>query len=237
MLPLRKVEQGDNHERWLISYADFITLLCALFVVLYATSSADRLKAKQMAESFRRTSQQTEKAPPDASFGQTLEWLKSELRDELADGRLDLRLERRGLVVSMREASCFPVGDAAVTPEAFPVIAKIADIAKRLNCPIRLEGHTDSLPVRGGRYRNNWELSAARSISVMEILVKRFGIPKERLGVAGYADNFPIDSNDSEAGRSRNRRVDIVFLGDEALRTYPHAELTGRPGSGASAPR
>jgi len=213
----------ENHDRWIISYADFITLLCALFVVLYATSTADRLRAKQMAESFRRANRVGDTSVENSSFARSLEWLKSELQSEVEQGKLDLRLERRGLVVSMREASCFPVGEAEVTPEALPVLEKIARAAHRLNCPIRLEGHTDSLPIRGGRYRNNWELSAARSIAVMEILHTRFHIPKERLSVAGYADNFPVDSNASEQGRSRNRRVDVVFLGDEALQSYPQA--------------
>lgn len=223
--------EPESHDRWMISYADFITLLCALFVVLYATSTADRLRAKQMAESFRRASRLADPGAEASSFARSLEWLKSELQNEVEQGKLELRIERRGLVVSMREASCFPLGEADVTPEAMPVLEKIAHAAHRLNCPIRLEGHTDSLPIRGGRYRNNWELSAARSIAVMEILHARFQIPKERLSVAGYADNYPVDSNDSERGRSRNRRVDVVFLGDEALQAYPDAtrEARSRP--------
>jgi chemotaxis protein MotB len=77
------------------------------------------------------------------------------------------------------------------------------------------------LPIRTGRFKSNWELSSARSIAVMEILAQRFGIPKERMSVAGYADNFPVGSNDSPDGRSRNRRVDVVFLGEEARIANP----------------
>jgi chemotaxis protein MotB len=87
--------------------------------------------------------------------------------------------------------------------------------------PVRLEGHTDSNPIKTARFRSNWELSAARAIAVMEILNERFDLPPERLSVAGYADTAPVASNDTEAGRARNRRVDIILLNEQASMAEP----------------
>ena len=88
---------------------------------------------------------------------------------------------------------------------------------------MRLEGHTDSVPIHNSRFRNNWELSAARSIAMLELLSARFDIPPERLAVAGYADTAPVESNDSEQGRAHNRRVDIVILNERGLGPEPDA--------------
>ncbi len=107
----------------------------------------------------------------------------------------------------------------------YPTLSKIADALAQIDNPIRLEGHTDSRPIHNDRFQNNWELSSARSIAVLELLARRFGIAPGRMAVAGYADTAPLSSNDTEEGRARNRRVDVVVLSREATRQEPG----GRP--------
>ena len=103
------------------------------------------------------------------------------------------------------------------------LLAKIAAEIQGSSNPVRLEGHTDSQPIHNSRFRSNWELSAARSIAMLELLRQKFGIAPERMSVAGYAENAPVDSNATDEGRARNRRVDLVILSDEAAKSEPGA--------------
>jgi chemotaxis protein MotB len=100
----------------------------------------------------------------------------------------------------------------------------VALAVAKLPNPVRLEGHTDSVPIHNSRFRSNWELSAARSIAMLELLTGRFGIPRERMAVAGYAETAPVESNETETGRARNRRVDIVILNDQGVVNEPPAD-------------
>jgi chemotaxis protein MotB len=247
-----------NHERWLVSYADFITLLFAFFVVMFAASQADHGKAQQVQESIKRALEENQftsaiagilggdnadKGKGNAQMhgpggdrrltsktaleGRFLELLPAmnlltrELEEELKKGRMQVTLEPRGLVVSFREAAFFPSGGDMIPQETYSTIQKVAEVVTRLPNPIRLEGHTDSIPIRaGGRFRSNWELSAARSIAMMEVLVEA-GIPRDRVSIAGYAENAPVESNETAEGRMRNRRVDIVMLNKTGVSAEP----------------
>jgi chemotaxis protein MotB len=247
-----------NHERWLVSYADFITLLFAFFVVMFAASQADHGKAQQVQESIKRALEENQftsaiagilggdkadKGKGNAQMhgpggdrrltskttleGRFLELLPAmnlltrELEEELKKGRMQVTMEPRGLVVSFREAAFFPSGGDMIPQETYSTIQKVAEVVTRLPNPIRLEGHTDSIPIRaGGRFRSNWELSAARSIAMMEVLVEA-GIPRDRVSIAGYAENAPVESNETAEGRMRNRRVDIVMLNKTGVSAEP----------------
>jgi chemotaxis protein MotB len=259
----RRAEVNENHDRWLVSYADFITLLFAFFVVMFASTQADRQKVKAVSDSVRealehgqftaaistmlgRGKHEAKKAPvsklptperenPDLpppptqknqppDLAEYLEALAKGLESELKSGKLHLKLEARGLVISMREATFFGSGNDTISPASMPILTRIAEVVRELPNPVRLEGHTDSRPIHNSRFRNNWELSAARSIAMLEILRDRFAIPQSRMAVAGYADNAPADTNDTEEGRSHNRRVDLVLLSPGALRGEPSAQ-------------
>ncbi|HEY7390140.1 MAG TPA: flagellar motor protein MotB [Bryobacteraceae bacterium] len=249
----------ENHERWLVSYADFITLLFAFFVVMFATAQKDKTKAKLVAESVREALQHGQlsttitgiirqmkvtpdgkgdsrvnpdvppparpqaKLPPVPSkdLEKTLATLHELLKKELAEGKVALKLDQRGLVVSMREVTFFASGDDAVNPASLPIVQKIAQVIGTVPNPVRLEGHTDSVPIHNSRFRSNWELSAARSIALLEILRGQCGVPADKLSVAGFAENAPVDTNDTPEGRSHNRRVDLVVLSAEAVRGEP----------------
>ena len=229
-----------NHERWLVSYADFITLMFAFFVVMFATAQTDKTKSKQMSDSVREalenggmtatinqlmgsTVSQTSKAhgkagavkdsvPAVAELLPSQQLLSRELREEIRNGKIQVRLEPRGLVISLLQAAFFPSGGDTLDNDGFSSIAKVAAVLRDLPNPVRLEGHTDSVPIHTARFRNNWELAVARSITMLDVLSSKFEIPTERFAVAGYGDTAPIASNDTEEGRARNRRVDIVIL-------------------------
>jgi chemotaxis protein MotB len=239
----------ENHERWLVSYADFITLMFAFFVVMFASSQADKGKAQQVSESVRRaleegqvgtliasilggakgekgpgnammrgpggTKVQRSETPTDGRIAEllpSLEHLARELKFEIEAGQMKLDLQKRGLIVSLQQAAFFPSGEDAIDPRMLPAIQKVADAIRGLGNPVRLEGHTDAVPIHNSRFRSNWELSAARSIAMLELLATRCNIPRERMSIAGYAETAPVSDNETDIGRARNRRVDIVIL-------------------------
>ncbi|HVN04270.1 MAG TPA: flagellar motor protein MotB [Bryobacteraceae bacterium] len=251
----RKPEEHANHERWLVSYADFITLLFAFFVVMFSTAQADHGKAARVSESVRKALEDGQvKAvvaailgapdangkgnaltqhpavpasapaapplpPPDLQV--SLRSLETALRPEIEKGELRIRMQKRGLVISLSEAAFFTSGGHTVSAQAYPSIEKIARALRVLPNLVRLEGHTDAVPIHNARFQNNWELSAARSIAVLELLVSQFGVPSVRLAVAGYAETAPVESNDTPEGRAHNRRVDVVILNENGAAPEP----------------
>lgn len=243
----------ENHERWLISYADFITLLFAFFVVMFASSQTDKTKAQQVSESVKDALEkggvkavvhevlggtvddkgkgnammqgpggsEKIKVPKDqvptekmdvTELAPSMKYLSQALADEIKGGKVEVRLESRGLVVSLRQAAFFPSGGDEVAPSGSGSLEKIAATIRSLPNPVRLEGHTDSVPIHNDHFRSNWELSAARSIAMLNLFSGQYGIPRTRFAIAGYADTVPVDSNETAAGRAHNRRVDIVIV-------------------------
>ncbi|MEO8591984.1 MAG: flagellar motor protein MotB [Candidatus Solibacter sp.] len=219
----RRRLSAPSPDRWLISYADFITLLFAFFVVLYAVAQNDRAKARDVSESVKRafggTAAPTRTRPAPKSvapvtvdqLAPAFAHLQEQLQQEIADGKMQVSMDARGIIVSLHEGSFFPSGGDTIYPAAFDSIAKVAAVVRDLPNPVRLEGHTDSVPIHNQRFRSNWDLSAARSIAVLLFFEERFAVAGQRFAIAGYADNLPVAGNDSDEGRSKNRRVDIVI--------------------------
>jgi len=212
-----------NHDRWLISYADFVTLLLAVFVVLFASSQLDKKKALQVSHAVTEALEKgavPQPTPvrvpePKAAVPElmaSMNHLQEILATEIQTGKVEIHPDPRGLVISLRQAAFFPSGGDEIASSGFDSIEKIAGTIRDLPNPVQLEGHTDSAPIHNRRFRSNWDLSAARSIAMLELFRDRFGIPGDRFAVAGYADAKPVDSNDSAEGRAHNRRVDIVIL-------------------------
>jgi len=256
MARVKKQAPNENHERWLVSYADFITLLFAFFVVMFATSQTDKAKATQVSDAVTqalenggiramvhevlggtvdqkgqgnammrgpggtqtvkppepRPEPRPEPPPEVAELLPSMKYLSGELQGEIKAGKIEMRLEPHGLVVSLKQAAFFPSAGDTVAPASYPSLQKVSAVLRDLPNPVRLEGHTDSVPIHTARFRNNWELSAARSIAMLNVLSDKFQLSPERFSVAGYADTAPVASNDTEEGRARNRRVDIVIL-------------------------
>ena len=263
----KKVHAGhENHERWLVSYADLLTLLFAFFVVMYASSQTDKAKAKQVSDSVsdalskggiasavrevlggtvdekgkgnammkgpggaqRATSEP--KSPEQVELMPSMKYLSQELKDEIKMGKIQVSLQPRGLVVSLREAAFFPSGGDTVAPATYPSLEKVAKVLKSLPNSVRLEGHTDSVPIHTPRFRNNFELSSARAIAMLGFFTDRFEIPLTRLAVAGYADTVPADTNETPEGRAKNRRVDVTILSQTA------SSMDSKPGAASQPP-
>ena len=248
---------APNHDRWIISYADFVTLMFALFVAMYAISLKDHTSGKRVADSVRKAAasgglaqtvemflpakqkQQTPGTPAanplpkdrpgtehsnidhssidhsniDPSLREPFLRLTQDLKQQINAGAIRLQLDQRGLVISLQEKAFFPSGDDAIYGKAYSSIEQVAKTIAKVSNPIRLEGHTDSVPIHTTRFKNNWELSTARSIALLQLFEEKFGVDSSRFAVAGYAQTIPIASNDTEEGRARNRRVEIVILG------------------------
>lgn len=248
-----------NHERWIVSYADFVTLLFAFFVVMFATAKADHRKASAVSAAVRAALDEGKisnvmealsgKAKSPAAAGTisdpeatddsagdqsaermarallellpSMEFLKKELKPEIQSGKVELHMEARGLAISFRQAAFFDSGSSDVKATAITTIGKVGAALMKVPNAVRLEGHTDNIPIHTDRFASNWELSAARAIAVLDVLTFRFQVPRSRLAIGGYAEVAPIASNDTEDGRSRNRRVDVVILSEFGASAQP----------------
>lgn len=221
----KKKETPDEHEhygseRWIIPYADLVTLLLALFIVLYA--AADRERAAQIAKSISAQFSDTVSRPEPNVGNGVLPGGTSLLEEQTAldttfasnqklRERARMSQNEKGIVISLAEAGFFDSGDAKVRDDALPLIDSIADSLQNSRALIRVEGHTDSTPISTPRYPSNWELSSARASAVLAKMISR-GVQPSRLSVAGYGDINPVADNNTTEGRALNRRVDIVIL-------------------------
>lgn len=238
---------GGGHDaaggmRWLLTYADLITLLMVFFIVLYSISQTDKEKYLQLARALRasllnanvsnslvnvsRIPGDVERLLPEPNAQQLPGAGRNELRDlqetgqELADAlraaglsaEVTIAMAERGLVVSFSDSVFFDLGRADLRPESRRVLTRIAPILAGMPNRILVEGHTDNLPIRTAAFPSNWELSAARAVAVARFLTEEGGISPERVGATGYGEWRPKYPNDSERNRARNRRVDLVLL-------------------------
>ena len=237
-----------SHDRWLVSYADFITLLFAFFVVLFASAKADQKKQMAVSQAIdaafkslgifpdvsrRPTKTQTATAGTEpaaipmnivmgddvlspARVKDDLESLRRELEQRLsnqvAQHTVSLQMGRDGLVISLREAGFFDSGSAAPRPETLPTLRQIADSLGRTPYALRIEGHTDNIPIHTASFDSNWELSSARATRIARLFLELHAVAADRLSAAGYAEFHPVASNATPEGRASNRRVDLVVL-------------------------
>lgn len=230
-----------NHDRWLISYADFITLLFAFFVVLFASSQADRKKQLQVADAMKTAFAEMGVFDPAAKrlsiaheggatsnaaskpivlpSQQTPEELKRSIdrliaeqvgQGHLAVGSVITRITPDGLVISLHDAGFFASGSAEVNPSSLHTLSTIVDALP--DRPVRVEGHTDNVPIHTLQFATNWELSTARASAIARFIIVQGRFDPAKLSAAGYAEFHPVASNDSEDGRTENRRVDIILL-------------------------
>jgi chemotaxis protein MotB len=248
-MPRKSKKQPEKHERWLVSYADFVTLLFAFFVVMFATSRVDSKRMQQISEFYSAflakdtelvqqlliqlaEDQKAEEAAanaPDARRVLTMAELmpiKEQVQQRLASlleaEKIGLSLTPRGLIISLRESGFFPPGQATFLPGTADLLTEVgAVIAELPNQPVRMEGHTDNTPIQTMRFPSNWELSTARAIAVLDLMVDRFDIDPRRVSVAGYGERRPISENDTPQGRAKNRRVDIAILSQSAAEMAP----------------
>jgi len=226
-------------DRWLVSYADFTTLLLAFFMALYTVSDVNPAKLAAAQNSLRAafesdvpgskdpgpgttraavSPESNDLAPrtsePVDPMAQVRERIEKELAGAITAGQLEIGADDRGLVLSLPESATFPVASADVTAAAQAVIDRVATTLEPLEVAVRIEGHTDDTPIKTVRYSSNWELSTARATNVVQFLTRDGAIAPERLSAAGYGPFRPVADNASADGRARNRRVDVVVLND-----------------------
>jgi len=226
-------EAPENHERWIVSYADMLTLLFALFVVLYATSDANPQKLQSVRYSIDQAFsvgvlQGSNGASPifDSGGGLTpsISEIKSnnlagltETLDGFAEannieGKIQVRSDADSITISLADNLLFDSGSADLKPGSQDVLLLVASALSGLPNQMRVEGHTDDIPVNSPDFATNWELSAARASRVLRFLSEQGGIKADQLFLAGFADTQPVGDNATPEGRALNRRADIVIL-------------------------
>ena len=242
-----KRTEHDNHDRWLISYADFVTLLFAFFVVMYSISSVNEGKYKTFSDSLSiafnnqpsssstmlvpNQQEQMLKALVDrrtARLGEQQRKIQERMRN-LAGGlnqvmsplinqrMVSINQTRRGVVLDISASSLFKTGEAVLQPGSLDVLRQVAAVLINEELPIEVEGHTDDVPITTTQFPSNWELSSARASSVVRLLIDN-GVPARRLAAVGLASNQPLAPNDSPQSRARNRRVTITIVSPDVER-------------------
>ncbi|WP_337056948.1 flagellar motor protein MotD [Pseudomonas sp. USHLN015] len=235
----RHQEEHENHERWLVSYADFITLLFAFFVVMYSISSINEGKYKILSESLTGVFNQPDRSIKPIPVGEerprTTESDKSMTQDSgssdgdasdplreitrnisdafgdlIKDEQMTVRGNELWVEIELNSSLLFPSGDAIPANEAFTIIEKVAKILAPYENPVHVEGFTDNLPISTANYPSNWELSTARAASIVRML-SMDGVNPARLAAVGYGEFQPVADNATAEGRGRNRRVVLVI--------------------------
>ena len=229
--PPQGSDPASQRDRWLLSYADFLTLLLALFVVLYASALVDVEKNRGLFEGLQSafakgTPASEENDPgrvPDAAGDLApLRQLESNLAKRIdrerarieADPGVSLHPTERGLVISLAAAEYFSPGSAEIRASRRPVLAAMAPLLAAESAPLLFEGHTDDLPANSQSYPSNWELSSARAAAIARYFIDKHGIDPHRVATTGYAAYRPLSDGESPSERARNRRVEIVVLSE-----------------------
>lgn len=244
-IPFKHASSHSSRDRWLVSYADFMTLLFAFFATMYAISSVDSQKLSTVARAMQvafddsgnnRTQPTGSGVLPDSnaivssarerSNADVRASVRRDLATELDSERLELIVDRRGVTLSIPEADTFGTGSDELSDTAQALVARVAVTLSRFPHAVRVEGHTDDIPIHNLRFSSNWDLSAARASRVIEVLVAR-GIQPERLSATGYGEFHPRAPNTSAEARASNRRIDLVIL-NAATSSAEEPAATGR---------
>ncbi|MFC3609553.1 flagellar motor protein MotD [Stutzerimonas tarimensis] len=229
----RRREEPENHERWLVSYADFITLLFAFFVVMYSISSVNEGKYKVFTESLEGIFTQPERSIRPIPLGEhptmdVSDALAVSEHDPLASIARSIHAAFGGLIegdeikvrgtemwleIELNSSLLFPSGGAIPNDSAFALLERVATILAPYRNPVQVQGFTDNLPISTASYPTNWELSAARAASVVRMLAT-YGVDPAQLAAVGYGEYSPVADNSTAAGRARNRRVVLAVARD-----------------------
>ncbi|MGG7163322.1 OmpA/MotB family protein [Clostridium ihumii] len=239
---MRKKKKGkkkESGERWLLTYSDLITLLMIFFVIMYSSSSINAQKYKAMSNSFQSVfgggtnvigeggngsgnsdvdekNQEPNVINTELVESKKLENIKSEVDNLINESDLKehitTSIEDKGLIISFKDSMFFESGKADITDSMKEQLDKVSKLLNKMNNYIRVEGHTDNIPIKNNDFSSNWKLSVLRASNVVEYLIDSNKISPDRISAVGYGEYRPISSNEGESGRSKNRRVDIVIL-------------------------
>lgn len=208
----RQIHEVDNHQRWIVSYADLLTLLFAFFVVMYAVSSVSLEKLKKFADSTDQAFKPAASNPLTASH-QGQHPLVNQV-EQFSKDDVIIRQNELWAELEIKSKALFPSGSAQLTPNAKLLLSKLAKTLIATNHYISVEGHTDNRAIATTQFPSNWELSASRAAAVVRLLTKSGVIPN-KIHAVGYGQHYPISDNLTADGRAGNRRVVIVLTKDK----------------------
>ena len=229
--------EEEAGEAWLLPYSDLMTLLLAVFIVLFAVSQIDAQKAKDVSERFTesmmtesyaeaklRSQESSQESQEESQAGtgteqEKMEELKAELDAKLISQNMTdsvtTHIDKRGLVISLNNAIFFESGSAEIKQEYTGILQGIADIVNVMDNYIRIEGHTDNIPMNSPIYPSNWELSTARAVSVVRLFLNEPNASPDKFLAVGYGEYRPVADNSTAEGRAKNRRIDIIVLSEQ----------------------
>jgi len=224
--------EGSAGGGWEIVYSGFVLILLCFFIMLSSFSTMEEAKVMSFVKSFveavsilpggLKTDSGSIVLPGSADIVDSseelaqifseLEALNERLKKE---NDITLAYSSQGLVMRLSDRALFEVGVAAISPQAIPLLKKVGDIIARTDFEIRIEGHSDDLPIKTAQFPSNWELSTARAVNVLRYFLETGGISSQRLSAVGFGEFQPIVPNNSMEHRAQNRRVEIIFLNSD----------------------
>ena len=224
-------DEGSSGPGWEIVYSGFVLILLCFFIMLSSFSTMEEAKIMRFVKSFANavsilpggvkfdsgstvlpgSADMIDSKDEMAQIFSELEKLSENLKKE---NDITVAFSHKGLVMRLSDHALFDVGVADISPDAIPMLNKVGDIISATIFDVRIEGHTDNLPIKTVQFPSNWELSTARAVNVLRYFVETLGISSERLSAVGFSEFQPLVPNDTAAHRARNRRVEIIFLND-----------------------
>ena len=237
MAKKHKHEEHENHERWLVSYADFITLLFAFFVVMYSISSVNEGKFRSVSESIQAALRPVVSHPVAQvhfdlgdyksslvpSLGQKVQFVR-QIQEILEKNSKDVQVQKatvkqtdQGVVITIADSLMFESGRAEIRAEALPILENLAEImaANASVKEVRVQGHTDNVPINSALFPSNWELSAVRAAMVTRAMTELYGMQPEKISAVGFGEFRPVADNLTPENREKNRRVELLILTNE----------------------
>ncbi|MCF7801300.1 MAG: flagellar motor protein MotB [Candidatus Marinimicrobia bacterium] len=204
-------DESTAGEEWLTTFADMMTLLMTFFVLLFSMSTIDPVKLQQFGESLGTQEGSTRPSEKLVSLSEISRDIQQVIAQEQLGSMVQVSMTSRGVTMGIASDLAFGVGSSDLSDQIKDFLSRLIPTMQQATYNIAVEGHTDNVPIRSQRFPSNWELSASRASAVIRFLVEQ-GVAADKLRAIGYGDTRPKASNDTEAGRERNRRVDITFL-------------------------
>jgi chemotaxis protein MotB len=228
-------EEPESSERWLLTYADLITLLLGLFVILYAMSKVDQAKFNEVAIALNQTfggktilsehsgitpmpapppqnsADNNDEVSSDSEQNEVSQNINKALEEYVQSSKVSIAESSEELTIHLLETLIFETGSDTIKPEARNVLNKLSDLIRVLPNKIRVEGHTDNIPINTPQFPSNWHLSIARSLNTAYYMMQK-GVNPKKISILGYSEYKPIGPNDTPENRAKNRRVDIVII-------------------------
>jgi len=229
----KREEEHENLERWLITYADLITLLLAFFIMMYVFSKQDAQKYDEVVGHLKTIFTGGPGVSGQGKDGEALlfelpiktaQGTRGEVQKKLEDGiqslvdnesikkNISIFSDERGIVIRVLEKAFFDEGKADLKERAKGALGTIVPVLRNVNNQIRIEGHTDNVPINNNEFRSNWELSVRRATEVVSYFIEKNDFPPERVSAVGYAEYRPVAVNDTPENRALNRRIEIIIV-------------------------